>query len=379
MSPNPAFINDLYLAIDQGGHASRAIIFNQHGEIICEAYHNITISRPQANFVEHDANELLDSIRQSITDVIEKLGKDGASHIVAAGLATQRSNVVCWDKHTGMALCPVISWQDVRAHEKLQGFRPQADSIHKTTGLFLSAHYGASKLDWCLTNNEQVKRAQTEDRLCMGPMASFIIYNLLEEKPFVTDPTNASRTQLWNIKTNDWDPTLLSLFDIPAATLPACVPCQHDFGHICVGDLRIPFTILIGDQSAAMYAYGKTQAETAYINTGTGAFISRPSGYAMLYSRRLLTSVIYQQNTRTEYVLEGTVNGAGSAIDYISEQLELDNVFTHMSDWLKTYEDSLQQYFLNGVSGLGAPFWIPDFPIRFTEQSNNEEKNGSGG
>ena len=370
---HPGFSNDLFLAIDQGGHASRAIVFNNKGQIVTQAFRNIQVNRPQTGYVEHDADELLLSIRESVEEVITNLGSD-AKYIAAAGLATQRSSIACWDKQNGKPLAPIISWQDVRAHEWLSQFKPQADNIHKTTGLFLSAHYGASKMHWCLENNKAVKQAHDDQCLCIGPMASFIIYNLLEDKPFYADPTNASRTQLWNIRTKNWDQTLTTLFGVPHECLPECVPCKHEFGTLKVKEFSIPFNVLIGDQSAAMYAYGKIQPDTAYINTGTGAFISRPSGYALLYGRRLLTSIIYQEDTQAEYVLEGTVNGAGSAIDYVCNELKLENVFQHLNDWLEQYKETLDQYFLNGVSGLGAPFWIPDFPIRFLQESDSKEK-----
>lgn len=375
MSSDIIFSNDLFLAIDQGGHASRAIVFNHKGEVVVEAFQNIAVTHPQANWVEHDATELINSIRSVITDVVTQLG-DKASQLTAAGLATQRSSIACWNKQTGAGLYPVISWQDVRAHKWLQQFKPHADHIHKKTGLFLSAHYGASKIHWCLENIKEVQAAQTDNNLCIGPMASFIIYNLLQDQPYLADPSNASRTQLWNIQTKTWDPELLGLFGIPENLLPECVASKHDFGMIKINDaLHIPLTIVTGDQSAAMYAYGKIQAETAYINTGTGAFISRPSGYALLFGRRLLTSIIYQQDEQAEYVLEGTVNGAGSAIDHMSKELNTPDVFSYLTDWLDShYNDDFQQSFLNGVSGLGAPFWIADFPIKFTAESATEEK-----
>jgi len=375
VSNNIIFDNDLFLAIDQGGHASRAIVFNHKGEVVAEAFQNIAVTHPESNRVEHDATELIASIRTVITDVARQLG-DKVSRLTAAGLATQRSSIACWNKDTGEGLYPVISWQDVRAHKWLQQFKPHADHIHKKTGLFLSAHYGASKINWCLNNIKEVQAAQADNNLCTGPMASFIIYNLLEGQPYLADPGNASRTQLWNIHTKTWDPELLALFGVAENLLPKCVPSKHEFGMLNINDdIQIPLTLVTGDQSAAMYAYGKIQSETAYINTGTGAFISRPSGYALLFGRRLLTSIIYQQDEQAEYVLEGTVNGAGSAIDYMSKELNVANVFSYLSDWLDThYKKDFQQLFINGVSGLGAPFWIADFPVKFSDESSNEEK-----
>jgi len=371
------FNNDLYLAIDQGGHASRAIVFNNTGEIVAQAHRNLAIRRYAENFVEHDPQELLNSLNDAIAEVVKQLG-DKARNLAAAGLATQRSNVVCWNKKTGAALSPVISWQDVREHQSIKTLKPQAQSIHQKTGLFLSPHYGASKLRWCLQNIDAVNEARNNNELVIGPMASFILYHLADEAPLLADPSNASRTQLWDLIKKDWHPDLLKLFDIDISLLPSCVPSNYPFGTLSVSGLSIPIQLCMGDQSAAMYAYGKIQPDTAYINTGTGAFVSRPSGYAMLYSRRLLTSLIYQSQNQSQYVLEGTINGAGSAIDCMSKELKIDNAFDNLSEWLEQtrngHDDNFHQLFLNGISGLGAPFWVPDFKSVFIHESNESDK-----
>ena len=140
-----------------------------------------------------------------------------AAQIVSAGLATQRSSIVCWDRVTGQALSPVISWQDRRAHEWLARFAPHAEAIHATTGLMLSAHYGASKLRWCLDHLPAVAQAETEGRLAFGPLASFLIFRLTAEHTLAADPANAARTLLWNIQSLDWDEGLLHLFSIPVS------------------------------------------------------------------------------------------------------------------------------------------------------------------
>ncbi len=371
------FNNDLYLAIDQGGHASRAIVFNNCGEIIAQVHRHIGVKRYDDSFVEHDAEELLQSVQTAVEEVLDQLG-DKAQRVAAAGLATQRSNVVCWNRQTGEALSLIISWQDVREHQWLKSLTPRAQKIHQKTGLFLSPHYGASKLRWCLHNIEAVKQAKEDKTLVMGPMASYLLYHLTDEQPLYADPGNASRTQLWDLIKKDWHPELLELFEIDSELLPQCVPSSYEFGTLKVANLSIPLQLCMGDQSAAMFAYGRIQPETAYINTGTGAFVSRPSGYAMLYGRRLLTSVIYQTKNQSQYVLEGTINGAGSALELVSKELQLDDTFENLKDWLHDtrngHDDGFTQLYLNGVSGLGAPFWVADFQSRFVYDSTDAEK-----
>ena len=366
----------LYLCIDQGGHASRAIVFNHEGEMVSSAYCDVATQHPEENFVEQRAEDILESIHSSIKQVLEDLGREKQQHIISAGLATQRSNIVCWHKETGKALSPVISWQDRRNTDWLNQLQDKNEHIHKTTGLFLSPHYGASKLRWCIDNIAEVKQALNEHKLAFGPMASFIAFNLVKEKSLFVDPVNASRTQLWNLKTRTWDDELLALFDIPVSALPLCVPSIHDYGHIAVDDLNIPLRLVTGDQSAAMYAYGELQPDTAYVNTGTGAFLSRSSGPIPLYGRRLLTSIILQdedhKQLQNHYVLEGTVNGAGSALEWLSQEYPDTNIFDHLSQWLNEIETP--PFFLNGISGLAAPFWQPDFKTKFDRETNVNEK-----
>ena len=368
--------SSLYLCIDQGGHASRTIIYNHNGEIVTSAFCNIKTEHPAKHFVEHDANELIESIKKSLKQVIENLGEK-KHQIVSAGIATQRSNVVCWDKKTGEALSPIISWQDRRNNEWLEQFRDKNEYIHKKTGLFLSPHYGASKLRWCIDHIPEVKEALNNNTLVFGPMASFIAFHLTKEKLLLADPVNASRTQLWNMKKHHWDDELLELFDIPLSALPHCVPSIHYYGTIELDELNIPLRLVTGDQSAAMYAYGHLQPDTAYINTGTGAFLSRSSGPLALYSRRLLTSLIFRDSelrgdSQNHYVLEGTVNGAGSALDWLAKQYPEINIYNKLSEWLDNVK--IPPLFLNGISGLGAPFWLSTFTSRFDRKADLNEK-----
>lgn len=361
----------LYLCLDQGGHASRAMVFDDHGKLVTQAHQAFRTTYPAAEQVEHDPEDLLNSLRVCLHKVIDQLGAR-RSQLRAAGLATQRSNIVCWDRHTGQALSPILSWQDRRAHQWLQQFHQHAEMIHKRTGLFLSPHYGASKMRWCLDNLPAVRQAHSENRLCIGPMSSFCSFHLTREQRLYADACNAARTQLWSLQTKDWDPQLLTLFGIPHNVLPRCVPNDFDYGTLQIDALTLPLRIVSGDQSAAIYAYGKLQADTAYINAGTGAFISRPSGYAKLFSRRLLTSVILQDEHDCYYVLEGTVNGAGSALHWLAEELHLKEPEHQLAEWLEQINTPL--LFMNGIAGLASPYWVADFRSRFIGEGGTQEK-----
>jgi glycerol kinase len=350
----------LYFCLDQGGHASRALVFDRRGVLQVSALREVDVREPRPDWVEQDPEELVASLQAVITKAIASLG-DRAGQIRCAGIATQRASMVCWDRHTGEALSPVISWQDRRAHAWLHQFSTQTRAVHQRTGLMLSAHYGASKMRWCLDHLPAVAAARREARLAMGPLASFLLFRLLEEKPLVADPANAARTLLWNPRAMDWDPWLLELFGIPAETLPRCVPTHHAFGTLRTYEHRLPLTIATGDQSAALFALGMPSADTAYVNIGTGAFIQRPFSHPP-DAPGLLSSVVYRDADRAVYVLEGTVNGAGAALRWAEQEWEMKDVEAQLPAWLARAGDI--PLFLNGIAGLGAPFWVADFPSR---------------
>lgn len=353
----------LYLAIDQGGHASRAIVFDQQGNIVAQAERAIRTLTSHTDWVEHDAEEMVASVEDAIGAVINQLGEK-RDQLIKAGMATQRSSIVCWDKNTGTALSPIISWQDRRQHQWLKQFASHNETIHTKTGLFLSPHYGASKLRWCLDNIEAVATAQREQRLCAGPLASFLAFRLLQEKPFCIDPANASRTLLWSLHHNNWDDELCQLFGVPQQLLPRCTRTQEPFGHLLIDQLTLPLTIITGDQPAALFAWGEPQGDTTYINIGTGAFIQRPVT-APQPSERLLSGIAYLDDKLRYYTLEGTVNGAARALRWFAQKHGIENLEQQLPGWLENSAEPA--LFINGVSGLGSPYWVPNLESRFID------------
>ena len=364
----------LYLAIDQGGHASRAMMFDCNGELISQGLKEIETFCNPGNRVEHDPEELIESIQSAIAIATAPIIESGEYQITAAGLATQRSSIVCWDKKTGEHLSPVISWQDRRAAGWMDSFGQYDVEIHKTTGLFATAHYGVSKLKWCLENIPAVSEANNKKRLAWGPLVSYILFKLLDERPLLTDPANASRTLLWNIHTMDWDDNLMRLFGVPLEPFPDCVPTFYDYGHLNLGSQSVPLNVATGDQSAALYAYGIPDQDVVYINLGTGAFIQHVYKKNLDYVPRLLMSVVSHLEDAITYVLEGTVNGAGSAFVAVEEELGMNPVQAQrdLEPWLARNADV--PLFLNGISGLGSPFWVADFQSRFDCDGEDWEK-----
>ncbi len=349
------------LALDQGSHASRAVLFDAAGNEVAQAHVPVATRREGSDHVEQDPEEIVRSLRTAVQDACE-LGSAGT--IVAAGLATQRSTVVAWSRGTGRALTAAISWQDRRNAAWLRRLAPVAARVRSITGLPLSPHYGASKLRWCLDTLPAVQRAAAAGDLLLGPLSSYLVARLTAGHSCAVDPANASRTLLFDATTLQWSPDMLRLFDLEAAQLPACVPTRHDFGRVHCDGLSVPLTACTGDQSAAAFAYGAPGADCALVNVGTGAFIQRITPPGAPLPDGLLLSVVCADSDGVLTSHEGTVNGAGSALDWLRERVAID-VDRGLAALAACAMPADVPLFMNGVGGLGAPFWRADFPCEF--------------
>ena len=288
----------LYLAIDQGTHASRALVLDARGAIVAQAEREIGLVRPQPDWAEQDGDEVAASVLDASRQAIEKLGPR-KSALAAAGLASQRASAVCWDRRDGKPLSPIFSWQDRREHVWIDTLAAHGDAVHRKTGLFLSPHYGASKLRWALDHLPAVKRASEDGTLAWGPMASFLVFRMLKERPLLADPQCAARTQLWNLQARDWDPELLALFGLPPGFLPRSVPTFHPWGTFECGGASMPLTAVNGDQSAAVFAFGRPEPDSAYVNIGTSAFVQRALDQSPGHVPRQLTGIIHSDGRDT--------------------------------------------------------------------------------
>jgi glycerol kinase len=352
----------LVLALDQGGHGSRAVLFDCRGSELAASHVPVLTRSGADGFVEQDALELAGSLERAVLDVFQSPAASGRP-IEAAGLATQRSTIVCWERSSGRPLTDAISWQDRRNACWLDRLKPRAAEIRALTGLVLSAHYGASKLRWCLDHVPAVQGAAARSDLVFGPLSSWLLHCLLQESPLFVDPANASRTLLFDPQTLDWSPRLLDAFGIDRKCLPTCVPTRGAYGHLRAGARGIPVTACTGDQSAAAFAFGVPDAQVALVNVGTGAFVQRAAPPDAPLPDGLLRSVLRSDREGAVYSHEGTVNGAGSAIDWLRGRIALD-VERALGSLAVRPGDEVP-LFMNGVGGLGAPFWLPGFPVEF--------------
>ena len=353
----------LWLALDQGGHASRAIVFDSQGKQLVQAFAPISTQRYPNDRVEHDALEILESLRTVIADIAQTLGAD-VRRIKAAGIATQRSSIVCWDARDGAPLSPVLSWQDRRNAALVNALDPHRAEIQQLTGLVLSPHYGASKLRWCLDELPAVREAHAKKQLQCGPLASYLLHGLLNEHPHRVDPANASRTQLWSPASGQWVSQLLQWFGVPREILPQPVATHHRYGSLTVGKQTVPLQVCTGDQAAVPFAMGPLQHNAVYLNIGTGAFMLAPLQQDVDRAAPLLRSVLYSDATQIHFALEGTVNGAGSALQWFGERTAID-VNRALPLLRRAATGDHVPLFINAVGGVGSPYWLHDITTSF--------------
>lgn len=349
----------LTLVIDQGTHATRALAFDENGALRASALQPIGLRGHGTSHVEQDGAEIIASLHQ----VVETVLADGTVRrlgLARAGLTCQRSSVIAWDRRTGQPLAPLLSWQDRRVADWLQPFERHAGVIKERTGLKLTPHYGAGKLRWYLDHVPAVAQAYREGTLAFGPESAFLLFHLLRDQPLCVDHVNASRTQLWNLATLDWDPWLLELFDVPQQALPHCRPVTDRYGRLQLAD--IPLMAVNGDQNSAIFSLGRPPRGTAVVNIGTGAFILSLTAKLVAHPR-LLVGLANSDRADTEYLIEGTVNGAGSALAWAAQQWDLPDIIQNLPLWLA--QADAPPIFLNTIGGLGSPWWQPDIPPSF--------------
>lgn len=336
---------DYVLAIDQGTHASRALLLDAGGTIVSRSLHQVALSRPAPDRAEQDAEKIVASVQAAVREVLHPLSLTQRNAIHACGITTQRSTVTAW-LPDGKPLYAAISWQDTRGARQTEKLHSNSTQIRKISGLPLSAHYGASKLHWLY------QQAGKLPEMRFGPLASFLMQRLTNELSYAVDHSNAQRMQLFDIHALEWSQQLANWFDIPLDRLPPCCPVQHVYGTL--SDCNIPVTALCGDQNAAWYGAGRADDSTARVNLGSGAFIlAGQSGDTA--PADLLSSIATSNGGHCEYLLEGTVNGAGSALQWLQTQWPEQYIRSSLPNWLEQVTDP--PLFMNTVGGLGSPWW----------------------
>ncbi len=342
-----------FLCLDQGGHSSRALVVDREGGIVATAHCAVATSRPGLDRVEQDPQAVVGSLRSVAQAALAQLTASQRRHIKAAGLVTQRASLVCWRRSSGAALTPIISWQDTRAAAWLaQHYPPLA--LSSLSGLRPNAHLGASKYRWCLDELPEVATAAAADDLVMGPLASFLAHQLGRSARFRIDPANAARTLLWDLRRGDWSQPLLDFFGLRRDFFPEAGATLDDYGELTCDGLSLPLRLLNGDQSAAVFAYGRPALHSAALNLGTGAFVSTPLAAPGVEAAPLLVGCVLD-GPKPLFILEGTVHGAAAALDWFAERAGVVNYTEQLEAALTSAHEPL--LFINGVGGIGSPDW----------------------
>ena len=287
------------------------------GESIFKSQQEVDLLYLDTTHIEQDGQKILDSCRAVLNDAYVYIQKNHLEKIAVA-ITTQRSTVIAWDTDNGGAITPALSWLDTRASEYLNHFSIDEHLVKQKTGLPLSPHYGASKLQWILQYDKNVIKKKRLGKLMLGPLAAYLIYNLVEQQPNFLDFSNAHRTLLWNLETRQWDQDLLDAFSIDSSLLPQVVPSEYHYGTLKGFDF--PLVLVNGDQNSAVYGYGKLDVGTTFVNIGTGAFVLAKSKQRPILNTELLASITYSSEQEQEYALEGTVNGAGAAMTWAEDE-----------------------------------------------------------
>jgi glycerol kinase len=343
----PFVSEHLILSIDQGSSHTRAALFTDRGEKLCQASTPFHTYHPKPGYVEHDAKELLNSVRTAIQKVVLQ-AKSHKKKIAALGIANQRSTVLCWDAKTGEPLSPVVSWQDRRS-ENSPLLQQGAFDIQEKTGLPSTCYYSATKLNALLNHIGRNKK-----NLLAGNINTFLIWHLTGGKYFLTDPTNAQRMLLYNINTQAWDSELLHHFRIPRKILPDILPNTAVFGNAVLDGLQIPITASIGDQQSSLIGLGGLDPGLANVNYGTGGFFLMNTGPQKLKGPGLLTSIGWSSQNKTTYLMEGTLNAVWALFAWLQQIGILKSTKNIDSACYKSKE---RLTFLPALTGLAAPYW----------------------
>ncbi|MDG1834593.1 MAG: glycerol kinase GlpK [Pseudomonadales bacterium] len=351
------------LSIDQGTTSSRAIIFNEKSEILSVAQQEFTQFFPEDGWVEHDPEEIWQSTLGVSRECIEKLGVQ-ASEIAAIGITNQRETTIIWDKLTGQPIYNAIVWQDRRTAEFCRELeeRGLGQVVTKKTGLLLDAYFSATKVRWLLDNVDGARARAERGELLFGTVDCFLLWRLTNGQSHKTDASNASRTMLFNIHSQEWDKELLTELSVPEAMLPEVEDCAADFGIASAEHLgaEIPIGGIAGDQQAALIGQCCFEPGMTKSTYGTGCFVIMNTGEKPVESsNRLLTTVGYRLNGKVSYGLEGSIFVAGAAVQWLRDGIKLISDASETEAIATSHPSSNGVYLVPAFTGLGAPYWDP--------------------
>jgi glycerol kinase len=346
------------LALDQGTTSSRAIVFDHAGNNVASAQKEFRQIFPKPGWVEHDANEIWATQLSTAQDALQKAGL-GPSDIAGIGITNQRETTVVWDRETGTPIHHAIVWQDRRTAARCDQLKARggAATIKRKTGLVVDAYFSGTKLEWILKNVPGAKARAKTGRLAFGTIDTWLVWNLTGGRVHVTDPSNASRTMLYNLK-GDWDSELLKLLGVPRSVLPEVRSSSEVYGETTLLGGSIPIAGIAGDQQAALFGQACTQPGMVKNTYGTGCFMLMNTGTKPTPSKHnLLTTVAWRIGNRTEYALEGSVFIGGAVVQWLRDGLGIIKSSSDVEALAAQVTDPDGVYLVPAFAGLGAPHW----------------------
>ena len=351
------------LALDQGTTSSRAIVFDKESQIFSIAQKEFTQIFPHAGWVEHNPHEIWETQRDTAIAALHNANLP-AKDISAIGITNQRETTIVWNRKTDEPVCNAIVWQDRRTSALCDEVRKNCgELIREKTGLETDAYFSASKINWILENIKDARKQAENGELLFGTVDTWLVWKLTFGKAHLTDVSNASRTILFNINTLDWDDELLEIFKIPRQMLPKVCSSSEIYGEVeTPNELKgIKIAGIAGDQQAALFGqmcFEKGLTKNTY---GTGCFMLQNIGTTAVKSEnRLLTTIAWQINDKTEYALEGSVFIGGAVIQWLRDSLQIIEKSSDVEALANSVADNGGVYFVPAFAGLGAPHWNQD-------------------
>jgi len=355
---------DHLLALDQGTSSSRAIVFRRDGVIVSMAQREFRQIYPQPGWVEHDANEIWDTQLGVACDAVAQACLR-ADDIAAIGITNQRETTVLWNRRTGQPIANAIVWQDRRTEPLCAQLRAAglAESVRASTGLVIDPYFSGTKIRWLLDHVSGAHIAAAQGELAFGTIDSWLLWNLTGGHVHATDVSNASRTMLFDIRHNAWDPQLLKALHVPDSVLPKVHPSSHHFGDAdaALFGAAIPIAGIAGDQQSALFGQACFKAGLAKNTYGTGCFMLMHTGERFeASSNGLITTSAAQVSARPEYALEGSVFIGGAVVQWLRDGLHAIKASGEVQSLAASVPDSGGVMFVPAFTGLGAPYWKAD-------------------
>ncbi len=352
------------VAIDQGTTGTTVLVFDGRGRVVGRAYSEFTQHYPKPGWVEHDAEEIWQVTLRVLRQACRKAGVRGRD-VAALGITNQRETTVVWDRRTGRPVHRAIVWQDRRTAPACAALRERGVEalVRRKTGLVLDPYFSATKLQWLLAHVPRGRERALRGDLAFGTIDTWLVWKLTGGTAHVTDPTNASRTLLYDIHARRWDDELCALFDVPATVLPTVRPSSGEVGRTDASVLGTPVPIagIAGDQQAALFGQGCVEPGMAKNTYGTGCFLLLQTGAQAVTSEHgLLTTVACDAAGAPSYALEGSVFIAGAAIQWLRDGLGLLKRAAESEKIARSVDSTLGVYLVPAFVGLGAPYWDPD-------------------